>query len=778
MPVSTRKLAEQHGGLAHALKPPVVRAVEQVLRRGIAGLQRVGCVTSGGGGIDEAEMGVADRQPAAALQHLVERGHALGEAGEGQYSGATGRAVRLQLSVAEHGHRQNRIEPLVRIGRGGEAVGGSRVTVRRSRLVQRPPVEIEAGDARQWHPTAQGADLRPAGTTEREQAGGFEVGQPLRQRIEQRGIAVFTSVGEGLEQAPRLGTAQPGDLTQLGIGHAAQPASQRHSARDGPRSRAQRLKAVAGLGGEVHAPRHPILPRRGKGCAHRTFGVSLIPMTEATSSADRDPGETQSAWRFVRARRAHVVVDAAAYFTLMQEAMLAARQRIHMIGWDFDTRVRLGPGRRWWNGPSRRSHPARLGAFVVWLCRRRPHLQVRVLKWNFGALKFVFRGSMVLDLVRWYFQRGIVLKFDSAHPLGCSHHQKIVVIDDNFAVCGGIDMTSDRWDTPEHLEDDPRRRRPYGTRLYGPWHDLTMMVEGEAAGALAELGRKRWVRAGGSVLEPCAPQQETAWPDRLRAEFRDVEIGIARTRAAWRDAAEVREIEALFVEHIRRARRFIYAESQYFASRAIAEAIAERLSQPEPPEIVLINPESADGWLEQAAMDGARVRLCHAIADRNPGARFRIFMPYNAAGTAIYVHSKTMIVDDEIVRVGSANMNNRSMGLDSECDLFIDAARPGNAHAMPAIRRLRINLLAEHIGLSREAVAQALEANPSMIALIEAAPRDGKRLEPFVLRPLTEAEKAVADQALLDPERPEELFEPFSQKRGLFRRGGFLRRPK
>ena len=72
------------------------------------------------------------------------------------------------------------------------------------------------------------------------------------------------------------------------------------------------------------------------------------------------------------------------------------------------------------------------------------------------------------------------------------------------------------------------------------------------------------------------PQSESAWPPMLRAEFRDVEVGIARTRSAWGGLAEVREIEALFIEHIRRAKRFIYAESQYFASRRVAEALAER----------------------------------------------------------------------------------------------------------------------------------------------------------------------------------------------------------
>ncbi|HQV02926.1 MULTISPECIES: phospholipase D-like domain-containing protein [unclassified Novosphingobium] len=486
---------------------------------------------------------------------------------------------------------------------------------------------------------------------------------------------------------------------------------------------------------------------------------------------------SRSVWRFARASRAHVVIDAAAYFTLMQQAMLRAQQRIHMIGWDFDTRVRLGPGRKFYNLPDREVQPARLGPFVIWLVKRTKGLQVRVLKWNFGALKFIFRGSMILDLIRWFLNRGIDFKFDSAHPLGCSHHQKIIVIDDNFAVCGGIDMTSDRWDTPEHIEDDPRRRHPYGTRLYGPWHDLTMLVEGDAASALGELGRDRWVRAGGTPLLPCAPQAESAWPEGLKAEFTDVEVGIARTRSAWAGQDEVREIEALFVEHIRRAKRFIYAESQYFASRAVAEAIAEKLSEPDPPEIVLINPESADGWLEQTAMDAARVRLCHAIAQRDHKQRFRIYIPRNAAGTAIYVHSKAMIVDDEIVRVGSANMNNRSMGLDSECDLFIDAARPGNDHVRDPIRRLRITLLAEHTGLQRETVDRVLARHGSMFELIENAPKGGRRLDPFVLRPLTDTEKAVADSALFDPERPGHLFEPFSAKRGLFRRGGFLRRP-
>lgn len=488
-----------------------------------------------------------------------------------------------------------------------------------------------------------------------------------------------------------------------------------------------------------------------------------------------------SVWRYARASRAHVVIDAAAYFDLMQDAMLKARQRIFLISWDFDSRIRLGEGRRWWNLPRRGVFPARLGAFMVWLVKRSPGLQIKLLEWNFGALKFLARGTMIVDVVRFFFNRQIDLKLDSAHPIGCSHHQKIAVIDDRFAVCGGIDITSDRWDTREHLHEDPRRRRP-NKRLYGPWHDITMMLEGEVAGALGDLGRERWRLAGRERMPPCEPQDESAWPDDLVAEFTDVEVGIARTRAAYNGCEEIREIEELFVEQILRAKRFIYAESQYFASRRIAEAIAQRVAEPDPPEIVLINPVTAHGWLEQAAMDAARVRLLHAVAEKDHAGRFRVYVPLTSGGMQIYVHAKLMIVDDEIVRVGSANMNNRSMGLDTECDVFIDAARQGNGHIAPVITALRHSLLAEHCGVTVEHLAEAIERLGSMATAIESVtggPDSGtKRLEPFTLRPLTEAEKAIADNAVLDPERPEEMFEPIGGKRGLFRRGGFLRRPR
>lgn len=496
-----------------------------------------------------------------------------------------------------------------------------------------------------------------------------------------------------------------------------------------------------------------------------------------SSEPDPDRSVEPGVWRYAMAARAHVVIDGGPYFELMQDAMLRARQRILLIGWDFDTRIHLVKGRRWWNIRRRGTYPSRLGAFVPWLVRRRKSLQVNLLKWNVSIISILLRGTMSLDILRWRMARRIQLKFDSAHPVGCSHHQKIVVIDDCFAVCGGIDMTAGRWDTCDHIEDDPRRKTPRG-RPCGPWHDATMMLEGEAAACLGVLGRRRWEHAGGRPLPMSAPQKESPWPEALEPQFRDVEIGISRTRAEHGDCREIREIEELFVRHIRRVKHFVYIESQYFASRVIGEAIAARLAEENPPEFILVMPLTAEGWLEQKAMDGARVRLIRSLGERDPKGRFRVYVPHTG-DTPIYVHAKIMIVDDEIVRIGSANMNNRSQGLDSECDLFIDVARPANAHAGDAIRALRHSLLAEHCGLEPSTVCALLESCGSMARMIDNAPRDGqKTLRLFELPELGEMEQALADNAVLDPESPEEMFEPIGGRRGLFRWGSILRRPR
>lgn len=475
-------------------------------------------------------------------------------------------------------------------------------------------------------------------------------------------------------------------------------------------------------------------------------GVSLL-----------EPG--RNCWRIARADRASVIVDAADYFRLARQAMLGARSQILLIGWDFDTRIVLD--REAGDGA-----PAKLGPFISWLANNRPGLSIHILKWDLGAVKLLGRGTTILRLARWARSRQIAFKLDGAHPFGASHHQKIVVVDDALAFCGGIDMTASRWDTRAHEDRDKRRKRPTTGRNYGPWHDATMAVSGPAARALGELSRERWRAARGAPIDPPRAKGDP-WPEALEPMFRDVEVAVARTRGAYEGVEAVREIEALFVDMIARTRRFFYAENQFFASRVIAKAIAARLAEPDGPEFVIVNPKNVDGWVEEKVMSPARARLMHRLAQADRHGRFRVYTPVTRGGEDIYVHAKIVVVDDEMLRVGSANMNNRSMGLDSECDLLIDSRFGGNGGAASRIAAVRADLLAEHLDVTGEEVEARLEATGSLIAAIEALRGSGRTLLPFSPPEPSAAEAAIADSEALDPESSGEDFEPQSRP-GLF----------
>lgn len=471
-----------------------------------------------------------------------------------------------------------------------------------------------------------------------------------------------------------------------------------------------------------------------------------------------------------RATQMSLIVDADDYFRFAHAAMLKARKRIILIGWDFDARINLVPDVE----AQSADVPSSIGDFIYWLVHDRPELEVFLLRWDLGAIKSLFRGKTAFTVAKWMMHPRITVKLDSHHPTGASHHQKIIVIDDCFAFCGGIDMTGDRWDTREHLDDQPRRVRPNGAP-YKPWHDATSALQGPAAAALGKLARDRWKRAGGTPLAAVRSGHD-CWPEALPVQFTDAEVTIARTAPRMPGQHAVLEIEHLYLEQIARAKRFIYAESQYFASRRIAEALARRLDEADGPEIVIVNPESAQGWLEPLAMDTARARLVAALRRRDKYDRLRLYHPVTRDRAPIYVHAKILIVDDQILRVGSSNMNNRSMRLDTECDVVIDCVTRGNQGFADRIAVIRDDLLAEHLGVPAETVTATIAKTASLIAAVEQLrftgrknARDRRRtLVPYEIPDLSQVEAWLADNEVLDPEQPEDLFEVLD-KPGLFR---------
>ena len=462
-----------------------------------------------------------------------------------------------------------------------------------------------------------------------------------------------------------------------------------------------------------------------------------------------NPGQT--CWRITRADRMAVIVDAAAYFSLVKTAMLQAEHSVLLIGWDFDTRIEL---ERDGHDPSL---PNRLGPFLSWIVRRRPHLRVYALRWDLAFLKMPFRGTTPLFLLDWITSRRLHFCLDSHHPPGGCHHQKIVVIDDALAFCGAIDITRDRWDTPAHQDDDPRRTTPTG-QPHGPWHDVTTAVDGQAARALGDLARARWKAATGRTIPP-PPGGLHRWPAGLNPAFQDVNVAIARTEPAYDGRPAVREIEALYRAAIMVARRTIYLESQYFSADSVAKALIQRLAEPDGPEVVIVNPSRAEGWLEEKVMGSTRALLLQDLRAADKYGRLRFLCPVTDGGADIYVHAKVLVIDQILLRVGSSNINNRSMGLDTECDLAIEASPddPADDHLRAGICDVRDSLVAEHLGVDQATLRRVLdETGGSLVHAVDRLARPGGRtLVRFEPPALTETEYELARTQVFDPSHPE-----------------------
>jgi phosphatidylserine/phosphatidylglycerophosphate/cardiolipin synthase-like enzyme/uncharacterized membrane protein YdjX (TVP38/TMEM64 family) len=472
------------------------------------------------------------------------------------------------------------------------------------------------------------------------------------------------------------------------------------------------------------------------------------PHTRALDRTRLEPG--RNVWRVEAAARAAVLVDGAAYFGALREAMLQARDTIHIVGWDLDSQMRLVGA----TGSAEDGLPETLVAFLTALVKRNPRLRVRLLLWDYSVVFSFERELAPIYSLFWKTPPQIDLCLDDVLPIGASHHQKLVVIDDQLAFCGGLDLTRRRWDTPEHRTDNPLRTDPRGVR-YPPFHDVQMVVDGNAATALGDLVRERWARAACENIPPRRLDPDhRPWPSSVEPLMRDVEVGIARTQPRFGQEPEVREVEALYADMISAAERSLYIENQFLTCERTAERLAAQLAEHPGLEAVIVVPKAYASWIEQQSMLGGRMRFMEILRRAGVGDQVRLLYPEVEAdgdATQIMVHSKLMIVDDRILRVGSSNLCNRSMGLDTECDLVVVAQGPEDDATRAAIRTIRDRLLAEHAGAEAAELGAAIAETGSLFAGLDAQPLGHRRLVPVADTP---SDIDVAFDTIADPIEP------------------------
>ena len=366
-----------------------------------------------------------------------------------------------------------------------------------------------------------------------------------------------------------------------------------------------------------------------------------------------------------------VLIDGADAFEAMQEAILGARDSVHIAGWHASPEFKLtrDPG-----SPTLRDLLAEVAERVP----------VRLLLWAGPPLPAYEPTRKTVRAVREEFMRDsrVDCALDNRERTLHCHHEKIVVVDGTVAFVGGIDFTAlegDRHDHPQHVP-----RGPLG------WHDAAVRLRGPAVADVARHLVQRWNEVTGDRL-PDPPTPEVAG---------DIDLQVLRTIPEKTYAFAPRgafSILDAYLRALRSAERFIYLENQFLWSPEVVDVLAHRLRHPPCKDfrILLVLPTKPSN-----GRDTTRGQLGRLL-DADAGAGRLLATTISANGgdesSAVYVHAKIGIIDDRWLTIGSANLNEHSLFNDTEMNVLTCDPR--------LARQTRLRLWAEHTERPLDAIA-------------------------------------------------------------------------
>jgi phosphatidylserine/phosphatidylglycerophosphate/cardiolipin synthase-like enzyme len=330
------------------------------------------------------------------------------------------------------------------------------------------------------------------------------------------------------------------------------------------------------------------------------------------------------------------------------------------------------------------------------------------------------------------------VRLDSKTPtLTSGFHEKIIIIDNETAFCGGQDLSNGKWDTTSHSFDSISR--DYGSQ---PWHDVNVMVKGPIVWDVIFHFNQRWVH---SILKDDKSVNELVKPDLIGAYLLPHSFSRPSTNIDNKDEERI-EIVALrtwkqsfndkgndtymdrnnSIEHrngirewydamLRKAKHAIYLEDQFpFQDKIITRILIKRLREEPALKVITIGPMEPNlpgfifGKISHESINDINSNLA-ALRRAGDGERVRNYSlisqdpKANNKRKQIYVHSKIMIVDDKWITVGSANTDRDGFEASTEFDLGINSSK--------LAIQLRVKLLTEHIGIRQHDSLESLDTN-------------------------------------------------------------------
>jgi phospholipase D1/2 len=230
---------------------------------------------------------------------------------------------------------------------------------------------------------------------------------------------------------------------------------------------------------------------------------------------------------------------------------------------------------------------------------------------------------------------------------------------------------------------------------------------------------------------------------RLCNEQGTCKVQVLRSVGKWSIGTKAEpSILNCYIETIQNSLRFIYIENQFFignlagdgTQNKIAEALLERIlrahSQRQPFRVVVIIPLHPNGdfanamksqvvmHYEYMTINRSPNSLLQQLKKRAPGINVQDYINFyslrnwgvindKVVSDQIYVHDKLMIVDDRVMIIGSANINDRSMmgfrdsevAVRIEDTLHVESTLCGQPHTVGFLpHSVRVKLMRQHLG--------------------------------------------------------------------------------
>jgi phosphatidylserine/phosphatidylglycerophosphate/cardiolipin synthase-like enzyme len=406
--------------------------------------------------------------------------------------------------------------------------------------------------------------------------------------------------------------------------------------------------------------------------AHHRYRLRRLGRLEALEPPDSGPDWCRQAPAPRDGCSIDVLIDGEEVLSAIAAAIRDARRSVRMAGWHSAPHFPLERG----------EPPAVLRELLAEAVAR--GADVRLLLWAGAPLRAFTpaRGDVRAAAEEFSRDTGVRVALDDRERLLHCHHEKLVVVDDELAFVGGVDLTDlggDRWDTSRHFARGRLGWHDAGTRLRGP-------IVADVAGHL-DL---RWTEVTGEQVAaaPVPPpagdttvQLLRTVPEHVYGRIREGAFGILEG----------------YMRALRAARELVYLESQFFWLPEIVNLLSDKLRTPPSDRfrvVVLLPSKPNNGEEDTRGMlthlvdaDGGRGRFLATTIDAMTGSTV----------DPLYVHAKIGIVDDRWLTIGSANLNAHSFFNDTEVN--VQAFDAGLARAT------RLRLWSEHLGLPEHEIA-------------------------------------------------------------------------